>query len=279
MSDSVPLVSVCMPAYRGAAHLAAAIDSVLAQSFADFELVIVDDNSPDDTAAIVAGYRDARIRYLRNAQNLGPQGNWNRALGEARGKYFKLMPQDDLLAPDCLARQVAVLDADTAQCIALVFGGREIIDAQGKSLMRRAPFGARQRAIAARDLVLACVRAGTNLVGEPGNVLMRRELTQRIGAFDGTYGYLIDLDYWFRALRHGDAVYLPQTLSSFRISQGSWSVAIGARQQREFRDFLNAYVRRDPLCPIGAVDRLRAAAMAMLNAKLRALVYRRLLRT
>lgn len=274
------MISICMPTWRGAAHLAAAIDSVLAQSYSDFELIIVDDASPDATTDIVANYKDARIRLLCNQVNLGAEGNWNRALGEASGKYFKLMPQDDLLAPDCLASQVAVFEADEQQRIAFVFGGRDIIDPNGRLLMRRAAFGSQRRELAATDLILACVRAGTNLIGEPGNVLMRRELTQRIGAFDGTYGYMIDLDYWFRALAFGDAVYLPQSLSSFRISAGSWSVAIGARQQREFRDFLTRYLDKNPHAPrVGTLDRARAAGMAMLNAKLRGLIYRRLLRT
>ena len=64
--SAAPAVSVCIPAYRGAAHIGEAIESVLAQTLADFELVVVDDASPDDTAAVVARYRDARIRFLRN---------------------------------------------------------------------------------------------------------------------------------------------------------------------------------------------------------------------
>ncbi|MFT3906014.1 MAG: glycosyltransferase [Steroidobacteraceae bacterium] len=277
MTPTSPAVSVCIPTYRGEAHLAAAIESVLAQGFADLELVVVDDHSPDATQSIVASYKDARIRYLRNDTNLGPQGNWNRALAEARGRYFKLLPHDDLLAKDCLAEQVAILDADREQRVALVFGGREIIDARGRVLMRRAAFGPRQRTLAGQDLIRACVRAGTNLIGEPGNVLLRRELARRIGGFDGTHGYMIDLDYWFRALRHGNATYLPQTLSSFRVSAGSWSVSIGALQQQEFRNFL-AKCAADPAFPrLSRLDRWRGTGMAILNSKLRGLLYRRVI--
>src|SRR5437667_3511518 len=90
--SAVPAVSVCIPAYRGAAHIGEAIESVLAQSFADFELVVVDDASRDDTAAVVARYRDPRIRFLRNERNAGVQANWNRCLELARGRYFKPLP-------------------------------------------------------------------------------------------------------------------------------------------------------------------------------------------
>lgn len=278
MATHQPSVSVCIPAYRGAAHLAAAVDSVLTQSFSDFELVVVDDNSPDATADIIAGYKDPRIRYLRNDDNLGPQGNWTRALSEARGKYFKLMPQDDLLAPNCLADQVAVLEADTFCRLALVFGSRQIINADGRVLMRRAAFGPSPRQLASRELILACVRAGTNLVGEPGNVLIRRELARRIGSFDGTYGYMIDLDYWFRALRHGGAAYLPQNMSSFRVSAGSWSVTIGKHQHIQFRRFLDKCTTDPDFPRIGIIDRWRGANMAMVNSLLRRLIYNRLLR-
>jgi glycosyltransferase involved in cell wall biosynthesis len=272
MQDSIPVVSVCIPTYRAADHLAATIESVLAQTFADFELVIVDDNSPDRTAEIVAGYRDSRLRYLQNPANLGPEGNWNRCLDEARGRYFKLLPQDDLLAPDCLARQVAVFELDAAQRIALVFGAREVVDADGKPLLRRATFGKRAKCVSARDLIRACLRKGSNVIGEPGNVLLRRNLADSVGRFDATHGYVIDLDYWFRALQRGDGYYLPYVLSSFRISGKSWSVEIGARQYHEYRDFARKYAA-DPAYRIGKTDLALATAMAYANARLRRIAY------
>jgi glycosyltransferase involved in cell wall biosynthesis len=272
MQDSIPVVSVCIPTYRGADHLAETIESVLAQTFGDFELVIVDDNSPDRTAEIVGGYRDSRVRYLRNSVNLAPEGNWNRCLDEARGKYFKLLPQDDLLASDCLARQVAAFEQDTAERIALVFGAREVIDATGEALLRREVFGSESRLLRAHDLIRACLRKASNIIGEPGNVLLRRSLAHSVGRFDGTYGYVIDLDYWFRALQRGDAIYLPEVLSFFRISGNSWSVEIGARQYHEFRDFARKYAA-DPAYGISSSDVAMATLMAFANAQLRRAAY------
>lgn len=279
MPEHQPLVSVCMPVFCGAPHLAAAIDSVLEQTLTDFELIIVDDCSSDASPDIVSKYRDPRIRYLRNQINLGAQDNWNRALSLARGKYFKLMPQDDLLAATCLADQVAVLENDSAQHVALVFGGRAIIDASGRQLMRRSRFGSVQKKINAHELIYACIRGGTNLIGEPGNVLMRLDLARRIGEFDGAYGYMIDLDYWFRALRHGRAIYLPQNMSFFRISAGSWSVAIGARQKSEFNAFIRKCMRDPQFIHVGKVDLWRSMIMASLNARLRSAIYRWSLRS
>lgn len=233
MSASTPRVSVCIPTYKGAQTIGPAIASVLAQTLDDFELLVIDDGSPDGTAEVVAGFPDPRLRYLRNASNLGPEGNWNRCLAEARGRYFKLLPHDDLLAPRCLERQAAVLDADADERVALVFAAREVIGPDDRVLTRRGYPGAREGRIAASQVLRQSVRRGTNLLGEPGAVLFRRALAQRVGAFDARQPYVIDLDYWFRLLAHGDAYYCDEALASFRVSASQWSVALGRQQSQD----------------------------------------------
>jgi glycosyltransferase involved in cell wall biosynthesis len=269
------MVSVCMPTYRGAAYVAAAVDSVLAQTFENFELIVIDDCSPDETAEVVGRYRDPRLRFARNERNLGAQDNWNRCLRMARGRYFKLLPQDDLLAPECLARQVAVLEADAREELALVFCARTIIDERTRVLLRRGRRGDGGH-IAARRLMRSCIRRGTNLIGEPGAVLVRTALLRQVGGFNGRLPYVIDLDCWFRLLLHGDAYFLPETLASFRVSRGSWSVALARRQGAEFREFI-ARVASRPELRIGSSELRIGKLMASLNATLRAIVYRALL--
>lgn len=268
-----PLVSVCIPTYLGEAHLAAAIDSVLGQSLTNLELVIIDDNSPDTTQRVVASYDDPRIRYQRNTRNLGPEGNWNRCLQVARGRYFKLLPQDDLLYPDTLQRQIEILEQDQDGRLALVFGARDIIDAKGRVMTRRGYPGGREGMIHATSLVRRCVRLGTNLIGEPGGVLMRKSLADQVGAFDASIGYIIDLDYWVRLLAHGNAYYMGNPVSAFRVSSGSWSVAIGGRQSEEYRHFI-AKLRAQPEWGIGNLDALAGNLMARLNTLMRLAFYR-----
>lgn len=271
-----PAVSVCIPAYRGAAHIGATLESVLAQTFRDFELIVVDDGSPDETAAVVGRYRDSRIRFAQNERNLGPQASWNKCLQMASGRYFKLLPQDDLLAPECLARQVDVLEADVRQHLALVFCARSIVDGNNRAIMRRGYPRRCTGLIAARQIIRSCIRRGTNLIGEPGGVLLRTPLARQIGGFDARLPYVIDLDCWFRLLLHGNAYYLPEPLASFRVSAGSWSVAIGRRQGAEFRRFI-ARVASRPEFAVPAADRCIGMLMATLNAALRMLVYRAVL--
>lgn len=273
LKTAAPTVSVCIPTYRGATHIGAAIESVLAQSYTDFELIVIDDNSPDDTAAIVQGYLDPRIRFLQNPGNLGPQGNWNRCLNEACGKYFKLLPQDDLLAPDCLAKQVAILDQDDAQRIALVYCARTIVDAQDRPLMVRGYSGGHTGIVNAQNLIRHCLRRGTNLIGEPGSVLFRRQLANSVGLFDASIPYVLDLDYWFRLLLKGDSYYLPEALASFRVSRGSWSVAIGSKQSIDYRRFIGK-IASDPDFSVRRIDILMGSIMAELNNYMRLVFYR-----
>ena len=268
-----PSVSVCIPTYLGDKTLGAAIESVLAQTYTDFELIVIDDGSPDDTRAVVERFSDHRIVYLRNEKNLGPQGNWNRCLDVASGDYFKLLPHDDLLHPCCLERQVKVLDADTEKRIALVFCARQVLGPDARLLMQRGYPGGREGPIDRDVLIRACVRRGTNLIGEPGAVLMRKATAGKVGLFDVTNPYVIDLDYWFRLLAHGDAHFCAEPLAAFRVSAGSWSVAIGARQSADFRNFVQRMAVLG-VAPGSAFDRFCGNLMAILNNISRTLFYR-----
>jgi len=274
--SAAPAVTVGIPTYRGARHIAETIESALAQTFADFEMLVLDDVSPDDTAEVVARYRDPRLRFLRNERNVGVEENWNRCLRLARGRYFKLLPHDDLLAPDCLAREVAVLEADTAERLALVFCARRIIDVRSRPLLSRRyphPGGV----IPARSAARRCIRRGANLLGEPGGVLFRTALGRRVGDFDARLRIVTDLDYWFRLLQHGDAYYLPENLVSFRVSQGAWSVAIGTAQDAEFRAFIDK-VGANPALGLNALDKACGRVMARANTLAKLAFYRFVLR-
>lgn len=277
LKTQAPTVSVCIPTYRGRAAIGAAIESVLAQDFTDFELIVIDDGSPDDTDAIVERFSDSRLVYLRNERNLGPQGNWNRCLEIAQGKYFKLLPHDDLLHSRCLERQVAVLDADRNESIALVFSSRDVLGPDGKVLTRRSYPGGHEGTITGSRVMRSCVRRGTNLIGEPGAVLFRKSLADRIGAFDATNPYVIDLDYWFRLLAHGDAYFCAEPLAGFRVSGSSWSVAIGTGQSSDFRNFIERIAARGGL-PATTFDYFCGRFTPALNNLARLLFYRLYLR-
>jgi glycosyltransferase involved in cell wall biosynthesis len=268
-----PKISICIPTHNGAATIAATIQSVLVQKFCDFEILIVDDCSTDETARIVSKFSDSRLRYVLNESSLGVVGNWNRCLDLARGHYYKLLPHDDVLDPQCLSEQVAIFEGDSFGKIALVFGWRRVIDGKGRPLMRRGIVTDSPHLIPAKELIRRCVRAGTNLVGEPGNGLIRLALARRLGLYEHRFPYLIDLDFWFRALQHGDAFHTGSCGSGFRISKAAWSYSIGKEQVADFSGFLreSEAVRDAGLTPN---DRLIGKVRANLNMNLRLLLYR-----
>lgn len=133
MSKS-PCVSIGLAVYNGEKYLKKALDSIIRQSFSDFELIISDNSSTDSTQRICEQYvsQDERIRYYRNNKNIGAPRNFNRTLEFASGKYFKWAASDDVLASDFLRKCVAILDKDTSVVLCHSITGR--IDENGDLL-------------------------------------------------------------------------------------------------------------------------------------------------
>jgi glycosyltransferase involved in cell wall biosynthesis len=130
MRDNQPLVTVFMAVFNGEHYLTEAINSVLNQTFADFELLVIDDGSTDDSTAIIGKFNDPRIRLLRNDANIGIFKTRNRGIREARGRYFATLDADDIACPDRLDKQVRFME-DHPGC--MVCGGMaRFIDAQSK---------------------------------------------------------------------------------------------------------------------------------------------------
>lgn len=132
MNTSIPRVTIGLPVYNGQNYLAETMESLLAQTCTDFELVISDNASTDRTETICREYavRDERIRYYRQEENVGASANYNRVFELARGVYFKWAAHDDLLAPTYLERCVAVLDSDPD--VVLAYTQAKAIDDQGQ---------------------------------------------------------------------------------------------------------------------------------------------------
>ncbi|MCX6565179.1 MAG: glycosyltransferase [Candidatus Aminicenantes bacterium] len=269
---NVPLISVCIPSYNNERFIDAAIRSVLGQTLDDFELIVVDDRSSDGTQAKARAYSDARIRIIENDRNLGHEGNWNKALGEARGRFVKILPGDDILYPRCLERQTAAFGDRSAGDVALVSCARDIIDERGRKMMRRA-FPGKEGSVPGPVAVRRSVRAGTNLIGEPGAVLMRADLIARTGLFNAANLYVIDLDYWVRLLLHGRLAVISEPLCGFRVSRAAASTRIRTSQSRDFRDFLRR-LGEDPRFGLTAGDLRRGRIRASVNAWMRRLIYR-----
>ena len=127
----MPRVSIGVPVYNGERYIAETLDSLLAQTYKDFELIICDNASTDRTQQICRTYaeRDGRVRYVRNPENVGASKNYMLALGLSSGEYFRWANSDDLFAPEGLARCVEVLDREPS--VVLAYPKTKFIDERG----------------------------------------------------------------------------------------------------------------------------------------------------
>jgi len=208
-----PKVSICIPAFNAAGFLRQAVESVLEQSYRDFEIVIVDNCSTDQTGALVdemlknsAGH----IRYYKNDRNIGLVGNFNRCMEHAIGAYIKFLCADDLLLNGCLERMAAGLD--TYLSVRLVGSSRLVIDERGNELgIRRYK---NEDAIVRGDQTITRCLFGGNYIGEPTAVMFRKSDLK--GGFREDMPQLSDLEMWFQLLEQGDFLSLEKPLCAIR---------------------------------------------------------------
>jgi glycosyltransferase involved in cell wall biosynthesis len=242
--EKEPLVSICIPTYDGAQYLKECLDSALCQTLEDVEILVVDDQSPDDTLAIANGYaqRDARIRIEQNPHRLGLVGNWNRCLDLARGEWIKFLFQDDLLEPACLEKMLAAGVEARIPIIACRWNMTfENVDAAMRREYRQyiahysfeRIFPAETRVSPERFREAVLDHLGGNFIGVPTAVLLHRSLSQEFGRFNPSLIQLCDLEYWLRVGVNRGIVYLPEMLVSYRVHPNAASTL--NKDQRLYR--------------------------------------------
>jgi len=235
-----PKISVLVPVFNGERYLAECLDSVLAQDFADYELLIGDDGSTDGSVAMVERYaaRDPRIRWWRNSGNLGIAGSFNACLQNARGDYIKYVLQDDkLMSPNALRLMAGALDEYPTAAMAV--SATQLLDGESRLGQVRDAFhhaGLRP----GRQVIIQCLEEQRNPIGEPSTVMFRRKLAAR--GFHPDFHLLIDLEMWFYLLAQGDFAYLVEPLCAFRTHPDQYSEVCrqAKRHQREYPQLLAA---------------------------------------
>ncbi|MBL6454000.1 glycosyltransferase family 2 protein [Belnapia sp. T6] len=216
LATPAPAVSILMPAYDVARYVGAAVDSVLAQSFSDWELLVVDDGSRDGTAEVVAARPDPRIRLIRQ-ENAGVSTARSRAMAEARGESVLFLDADDWLAPDALERLLAALE--TVPAAVAAHGGYAVMAEEAKP--GDLPLRLKSGPFLAGDLLDRLLVQ--NLFVNGGHLLIRREAIRLAGPFLSHLRYGEDWEYWIRLALQGPfvAVEGPEPLLFVRERQGS----------------------------------------------------------
>lgn len=237
-----PLVSICIPTYNGSRFVTETIQSIVDQNYDNIEILVSDHSSVDDTLDKIRVIGDPRIHISTLVSGGGASANWNAATNAASGDFVKLVCQDDVLEPDCLELQVQALIEHPESTF--VFSPRNIISPRGRVLLRNRGFKPGQNVIHMKDEVRNLISAGTNIFGEPCAVLIRRENLKRAKAWEGSY--LIDLNMWLQLWQQGPATYVPRVLSSFRISEDSWTTRLKREQSQQMIDFLVRVREQNP---------------------------------
>jgi glycosyltransferase involved in cell wall biosynthesis len=237
-------VSVLMPVYNAADYLAEAVQSILAQTFADFEFVIVDDGSTDRSGRMLADFaaKDSRIKVITRP-NTGIVGALNDAIGASSGELIARMDADDVALPDRLAKQVAYME-NHPQCVAL--GGRVIgIDPYGCVLFHSEHKMEHER-------IDAELLNGVGWAIVHPTAMLRRDAVHRVGAYRREFQWVEDLDLFLRLAEIGKLANLPDELLRYRQHTASVN-RTRAAQQAELADAAvrEAYRRRGKPVPAG----------------------------
>lgn len=251
---AAPTVSVCVPMYNNSGTIERCLRSILDQDGVDFEIVICDDDSSDDSAAIAAAMLRPGDRLIRNRPNLGLNGNHNKCIEVARGRYIQFVHGDDWLLPGALRTLVPFFD-DPA--VGMAFAPRRVINDKNVPLHRRlgpahvwfpwlqkhnhGPFLVAQMMLQA---------AMGNWIGEPTCVMFRRQLALDAGCLREDIYQLVDLDFWLRLMLRCDVGFVRRKLSVRTHTAGTTTLSI-LKARRNWLDHLRilTWLIVDPQSP------------------------------
>ncbi len=218
-----PAVSVIMPCWNRERFVADAIRSVLAQTFADFELIVVDDGSTDGSREVVASFRDSRLRCLHR-EHRGISATMNAGLAAAKGRYLARLDSDDMWLPEMLATQVAVLEAQPQ--VGLVYSRAECTDSDWKRLEMTWGYPLRFPGETFRSMVYNDCTCNITVV-------CRRECFEKVGNYDESLATSEDLDLWLRVARHYPFEFTDRVLARVRLHGGSITGGISASRDEQ----------------------------------------------
>ena len=234
----LPKVSIIVPTYNRAHMVTETIDSILAQTFKDFELIVVDNESADNTEEVIKSYPDQRIRYFKHQNNGVVAVNRNYGIGKAQGQYIAFCDDDDLWLPEKLERQVELLDSNKE--LGLVYSDCYVIDSSG-DLRKGTYFVSRKpvRGNAFGELFQH------NLI-PLSTAIVRREVLDRVEGFNPGYKICQDYDLWLRIAERYPIDFVEQPLAKFRVHSGSIYQKHTALAYRENLQIMNYWLNRNP---------------------------------
>ena len=231
------MVSICMPTYNGADYLQEAIKSILAQTYQNIEIVIVDDNSTDNTIEVAreATQGVPRVKNYKNLVRKGLGGNWNKCLEMATGEWIKFAFQDDLLSPNCIEKLYELVTQTNnimAVCgrififeenICTAFQENFLHYVKANSIANRFPHHI--GVISALDFAAHVEKYPVfNCIGEPTAVMFHHSTISQFGNFNIDLSQIIDWEYWMRVAINKGFCFTEEKLVAFRLHQKGTTV-------------------------------------------------------
>lgn len=266
-----PLVSVFIPSYNGADFIAQTIQSVLDQTYQNFELVICDDCSPDNTVEVIRSFQDSRIRLIQNEKNLGYWGNFSKCIETTKGAYLKLLNDDDMLAPAALEKAVSILQAYPE--VSLVAGSSLVIGSDNEVILKRSVYR-KDRVLDGKSFARRTFHFGRNLYSETGMMTFRNDKEFLRKFFSEAENFGIDWELGLELSCVGKVYYLADVVGYFRISTDSLSVK--TKPEYHFSEHMKIFTRHQKkgILHLTEFDRLRFKFMVSANNTARYLIQR-----
>jgi glycosyltransferase involved in cell wall biosynthesis len=209
----VPRVSICIPTYNRANIIAATVDTILAQSYTDFELVVVDNCSTDGTQEIINGIKDSRLRFVRNEYNCGLILNQNRAIEEGQGEFIAVLHDHDFYHPDLVKRSVDILDGNPG--VGVVCSGMHLVDPDQPERIIRTDIQPWAPVMSGKEMRRIMMREWNSPIAAP-TAMVRRRCYEEAGTFIAEYGGAADRELWLRIFRKWDCAYIAEPLAKLR---------------------------------------------------------------
>jgi glycosyltransferase involved in cell wall biosynthesis len=206
-----PALSLLVPVRNGMRYLEHALRSALAQTFSDWELILSDNASTDDTLRIARSFADPRIRIVSQPRNIGMVANWQACADEASAPWILFLSHDDLLYPACAERLYERVSRD--QSLGFAFAGVKFVDDQGRPWQDYLPDLPPR--LSGEDYVHASLLEARN-VTHSGSCLLRREALREIGGFDRSVGIFHDWNAYLRIALRNPVGYVREPLSGYR---------------------------------------------------------------
>ncbi len=202
----LPRVTVLMPVYNAAPFLAEAVQSILRQTFTNFEFLIIDDGSTDESVAVIREFQDPRIRLLHNGTNLGLVTSLNKGLNLARGEYIARMDADDISRPERLKCQVSFMDANPRVGVC---GSWVRLISTTDNKVRKLPKSSEE---------IRCWQFHTVGVAHPSVILRRQFFSDHGLLYDPSFRHVEDYELWGRAIQYMEFANIQKVLLDYRIS-------------------------------------------------------------